>query len=78
MKIVSALPLAFLALVIPAALAEEHTTEEQHRHHAAALISGSHSGEKNGFTIGGDYEYRFSRPLGFTVNGEYVGGGFRE
>lgn len=78
MKILRAVPLALLALAVPAALAEEHAAEHYHRHHFAALISGSHSGEKNGFTIGGDYEFRFARLLGVTATGEYVGGSFRE
>ena len=78
MKILCVASLAFVTLTISTALAEEHAAEHYHRHHFAALISGSHSGEKNGFTIGGDYEFRFARPLGFTVTGEYVGGSFRE
>lgn len=78
MKILNTATLALLALSIPAAFAEEHSAEEYHRHHVAALVLGSHSGEKNGFTVGGDYEFRFARPIGVTVTGEYVGGGFRE
>lgn len=78
MKIQRATLLALLALAAPAAVAEEHAAEHYHRHHFAALISGSHSGEKDGFTIGGDYEFRFARPLGLTVTGEYVAGSFRE
>lgn len=78
MKIQRATLLALLALAVPAAVAEEHAAEHYHRHHFAALLSGSHSGVKNGFTIGGDYEFRFARSLGFTVTGEYVAGDFRE
>jgi len=78
MKILRAAPLVLLAFAVPAALAEEHAAERYHRHHFAGLISGSHSGDKNGLTVGGDYEFRLIRPLGVTVTGEYVGGGFRE
>lgn len=78
MKILSSAILTLLVLPIPAVFAEEHSAEEYHRHHIAALVSGSDSGEKNGFTIGGDYEFRFARPIGVTVTGEYVGGSFRE
>jgi hypothetical protein len=71
--------LTLTALLLPfAALAEEHHGAEYHRHHIAALVSGSHAEGKNGLTLGGDYEFRFSRYVGVMATAEYVGGGFRE
>ncbi len=68
----------------PAAGAEEspkvpepqgiETTEEEEfdRHHIALFTGGSHQGSENGFTMGGEYEYRFHRLVGAGVMGEYT------
>lgn len=74
------LPAALCILAAAPALAqhENHESEEIHRHHFAVLAGGSHNTEKNGATIGADYEYRFHRRLGALASFEYVGGDFRE
>lgn len=70
---------ASLALTGSAVLAEEgHASNEFHRHHFGGLLAGSHNTEKNGLTVGGDYEFRFVKQFGVMATGEYVGGGFRE
>jgi hypothetical protein len=71
-------PLAAVALTATAALAQEEGSAEFHRHHFGGLLAGSHNSERNGFTTGGDYEFRFVRHFGVMATGEYVGGGFRE
>lgn len=53
-------------------------SEEIHRHHFAVLAGGSHNTEKNGATMGADYEYRFHHRLGVLASLEYAGGDFRE
>lgn len=70
--------LAAVALTGTAAFAQEEGSSEFHRHHFGGLLAGSHNTEKNGLTVGGDYEYRFVRKFGVMATGEYVGGGFRE
>lgn len=57
---------------------EARETEEIHKHHVAVLAGGSHNPEKDGATVGADYEYRFHRRLGALASFEYVGGDFRE
>ncbi|MFZ5926346.1 MAG: hypothetical protein ACOYX1_02755 [Acidobacteriota bacterium] len=57
---------------------EGSENEEIHRHHFAVLAGGSHNTEKNGATIGVDYEYRFHHRLGALASFEYAGGDFRE
>ena len=69
---------AVVALTGFASFAEEGAPSEFHRHHFGGLLAGSHNTEKNGFTAGGDYEFRFVRQFGVMATGEYVGGGFRE
>lgn len=49
-----------------------------HRHHLGLFIGGSHSGEEDGFTLGGEYEFRFNRYLGAGAFGEVIGGDFGE
>ncbi|MBI4890744.1 MAG: hypothetical protein HY821_08985 [Acidobacteria bacterium] len=69
------------ALLVPAVSAQEQKekeAEEYHRHHFGILMAGSHNTEKNGFTPGADYEFRFLRHLGVMATYEHVGGGFRE
>ena len=48
------------------------------RFHAAGLVGESHNGELNGFTFGGDIEFRFSRLFGIGFTGEHVDQPFRE
>ncbi|MGQ9917856.1 MAG: hypothetical protein ACUVS7_10605 [Bryobacteraceae bacterium] len=74
------LPAVLLLLAGTPVLAqhEAHETEEFHRHHVAVLAGGSHNTEKDGATVGADYEYRFHRRLGALASFEYVGGDFRE
>jgi len=71
------IPTIFIILASPVR-AQEKEGEGYHRHHVGALFGGSHNTEKNGFTVGGDYEFRWSRPVGLMVTGEYVAGAFRE
>ena len=49
-----------------------------HRHHAGIFFGGNHYESENGFTVGGDYEYRLHRYVGIGAGGEYVAGDFRE
>lgn len=74
------LPAVLLLLAGTPAVAqhEEPETEEIHTHHVAVLAGGSHNTEKDGATVGADYEYRFHRRLGALASFEYVGGDFRE
>lgn len=58
--------------------ATHHAQEARMPFHAAGLLGESHSGERNGVTMGGDFEFRFSRPLGIGVTGEHVNEPFRE
>jgi len=73
-----------IAVLAACPLAAQHEghgkaeAEEIHRHHFAVLAGGSHNTEKDGGTIGADYEYRFHRRLGALASFEYVGGDFRE
>ena len=57
---------------------DEHGHVHQHRNHAALFVGGSRSGSLDGFTIGGEYEFRFHKMLGVGVEGEYVTGDLRE
>ncbi len=49
-----------------------------HRHHAGFFVGGSTLKSENGFTIGGDYEYRFSKYLGVGVQVEHAYGELKE
>lgn len=72
--------LVFLALATVAAAparAAEHEGEF-HRFHAAVLLGGSHNGELNALTFGGDIEFRPIRPIGIGLTGEHVNEPFRE
>jgi hypothetical protein len=61
-------------------LAEEAGSHEEgyHMHHFNLLAGESHADGKNGFAIGGEYEFRFHHRLGMAVTGEHVGQDFRE
>ena len=50
----------------------EEEEEEFDRHHVALVTAGSRKGSENGFTLGGEYEYRFHRMLGAGVMAEYT------
>jgi len=77
MKILSLSFLMLAALVASPAHAAEHEGEFQ-RFHAAVLLGGSHNGELNALTFGGDIEFRPTRPLGIGLTGEHVNEPFRE
>ncbi len=57
---------------------KEKEAEEWHRHHIGILMAGSHNTERNGFTPGVDYEFKFVWKFGVMATYEHVGGGFRE
>ena len=82
--------LAAVSLGIPTAIAQEgggaaepqgiESTEEEEeleRNHFSLFTGGSHQGSENGFSLGGEYEFRFNRLVGAGVMGEYAWG-FRE
>jgi hypothetical protein len=60
------------------AQAQEHGGDQFHQVHAAVLLGDSHSPHQNGFTFGGDLEFRPLRVLGVGVTGEHVNQPFRE
>lgn len=70
--------LALLSAVVAGAQESEGETEPLARFHAAGLIGESHNGELNGFTFGGDIEFRLSRWVGVGFTGEHVDQPFRE
>ena len=51
---------------------------EFHRFHAAVLFGDTHGTEENGFTFGGDIEFRPLRLVGLGLTGEHVNEPFRE
>jgi len=65
------------------ALAEEEKHEEYneshyHRNHVGLFLGTTHEEGEDEFTIGLDYEYRFSQYFGIGLIGEYVGEDARE
>jgi hypothetical protein len=78
------LSIAVFVLTIPLqALAaeevhEEHKESHYHRHHVGLLVGNTHEDHEDTFTVGLDYEYRFSQYLGIGGLLEYVGEDFRE
>ncbi len=65
-------------LLSTGAYAQEHEAAEFHQIHAAVLVGDSHSPHQNGFTFGGDVEFRLVRRLGLGITGEHVNQPFRE
>lgn len=57
---------------------EEHTESHYHRHHVGLMLGNTHEEGEDEFTIGLDYEYRFSQYFGIGLIGEYVGEDARE
>jgi len=49
-----------------------------HEHHAGLLLAGSSQKNETGFTIGGDYEYRFSKYVGIGAEVEHAFGDLKE
>jgi hypothetical protein len=49
-----------------------------HKHHAGVLLGGSSLRSETGFTIGGDYEYRFTKYVGLGVQAEHAFGELKE
>jgi hypothetical protein len=73
--------LLLLPLAVGLACAEENTPAEKHeyhRFHLAGFIGGTHNGEKNAFTYGGDLEYRFHQLFGVSAGFEHVNAPFRD
>jgi hypothetical protein len=56
----------------------EHQESQYHRHHVGLLLGNTHEEGEDEFTIGLDYEYRFSQYFGIGLLGEYVGEDARE
>jgi hypothetical protein len=57
---------------------EEHRESHYHRHHVGLMLGNTHEEGEDEFTIGLDYEYRFSQYFGIGLIGEYVGEDARE
>lgn len=55
-----------------------HDGGHHHRHHAGIFIGGSHFDEENGFTLGGEYEFRIHQYFGAGAFVEVIGGDFDE
>ncbi len=49
-----------------------------HEHHLGLFIGGSRLKQEDGFTVGGEYEYRLHQLLGLGFEAEYAGGDLRE
>ena len=56
----------------------EHRESHYHRHHVGLMLGNTHEEGEDEFTIGLDYEYRFSQYFGIGLIGEYVGEDARE
>lgn len=78
MTISRALTLTLAFTAMGAAAQAEEPAGEFHRFHAAVLIGGSHNGDLNALTFGGDVEFRPTRPIGIGFTGEHVNEPFRE
>ncbi len=63
---------------IERAAADEYGHVHFHTHHLGAFIGGSRLKAQNGFTVGGEYEYRLHKLLGLGFEAEYAGGDLRE
>lgn len=70
--------LAVIVLAAPRAAAAQDEAVEFHRFHAAILVGDTHGPEQNGFTFGGDVEFRPRRRFGVGLTGEHVSQPFRE
>jgi hypothetical protein len=57
---------------------EEHKESHYHRNHVGLFLGSTHEEGEHKFTIGLDYEYRFSQYFGIGLLGEYVGEPDRE
>lgn len=67
-----------LAGVVWTASAGAQEAGEFHRFHAAVLLGDTHASDANGFTFGGDIEFRPLRIVGVGLTGEHVNEPFRE
>jgi hypothetical protein len=57
---------------------EEHKESHYHRNHVGLFLGNTHEEHEDDFTVGLDYEYRFSQYIGIGVLLEFVGEPFRE
>ncbi len=57
---------------------EEHKESHYHRHHIGLFLGNIHEEGEDIFSVGLDYEYRFSQYMGIGVLGEYTGKDYRE
>ena len=57
---------------------EEHKEPHYHINHIGLFLGSTHEEGEHDFTIGLDYEYRFSQYVGIGLLGEYVGKPERE
>jgi hypothetical protein len=65
-----------LSLSLSAALAAENEHAHHHPHHVGLFLGNTQDGEKHGFSVGLDYEYRLHDLVGIGALGEYAGGDF--
>ena len=75
------LSVAVFALIMPVQVLsaeEEHKESHYHRNHVGLFLGNTYEEGEDEFTIGLDYEYRFSQYFGIGLLGEYVGEDARE
>ena len=75
---VSLVTVLTVASVVSAQESAAHEPEALRPIHVAALVGESHNGDRNGLTLGGDFEFRLGRLVGVGVTAEHVNEPFRE
>ena len=70
--------LVVLSVACAVPVTAQEPSGEFHRFHIAVLVGDTHASEANGFTFGGDVEFRPRRLVGVALTGEHVNEPFRE
>lgn len=78
MKPTAVFTLLTLVLAPTARAWADEPSAEFHLFHAAFLMGGTHNGERNALTVGGDIEFRPTHLFGIGLTGEHVKEPFRE
>jgi len=69
----------FIVCIFGTGYAEESQSGDHtyHKHHASLIVGNTFDEHgENGFSVGGDYSYRFNKWVGLGVGLEYAGGDF--
>ena len=81
-KIVSLVAAFVLSMPLQALAADEehaeHKESHYHRNHVGLMLGNTHEEGEDHFTVGLDYEYRFTEYVGIGVLLEFVGKDYRE